>query len=719
MFWWLNPVSPCCDPSLTEPVKLPFSDEGYSGSGGKEDSKFIFGRKGDCSIKLKDQSISGHHCSLHYDIGLRGLVLIDTSTNGTFLNGKRLTKSIPVKVSDGDEVSLTRPKLMDDNITYHAVFKLVFSSVIPGSMEDEKQDILDSTIIEETQNNDLCDKSNLDIHVQMEDINSNNDKIEDVLDKTIVERNESISSNVERRSLRSSINLRSQERKYKLNLKEEGVNPRKSRGRLKSSEKDVKELHSYDKAGEYDNMTMISSDKIINNTEVEERTIKTCDFERKKSIDAISQVDKAVDDLPADGAPDVFEFRNGSKDSFLNSPRRSSNVNLDIQNDKSPVGESVPDSNKRIKPRFSSMNSSDMLMDKLENLEVLVSRKESLERSLRSELEARDEEIARLRDLLERSEVNERELRQHNMSLIEDMENIQKQNVYIENELIDYQERCRVLNASGEAMDQTISQLSEELSTVRQELLTVTEQFNRQNLALKSVTQLTQKKCLMILSSLKDIHQINSTYSPIGVSCSVAMNETNTNMSIGNSVITPWRSTKRTLSSQYVPAGVPQTERPYKMRYSPINSKGTDGYDTRYMRRSSIYGNNYSSFGDNFENINKTGISINNSNGVSLSGGRFLSGYLQLEEQLNSNIRPSSCEVKSSVLSLNRQTRVQMNSDEMDKLEIIQQEQTTEVDKENQKLSDAKRTKTSTRSIDSACSDNLEYTNKENNVANI
>ncbi|KAK6588748.1 forkhead associated (FHA) domain within N-terminal region [Cryptosporidium xiaoi] len=721
MFWWLNPISPCCDPSLTEPVKLPFTDGGNSGSDIKRDSKFIFGRKGDCSIRLKDQSISGHHCSLQYDMGLGGLVLTDTSTNGTFLNGKRLAKSIPVQVKDGDEISLTRPKLMDDNITYHAVFKLVFSSVIPGSMENEKLGTLDSTIIEEAQDSDLCDQHNSEIQIKMVDINTDNEKIEDVLDKTVVETNESsISSNVERKSLRSSMNLRSQERKYRLSLREGDMSLRKSKGKSMVSEKDQLELKNDDKANNDENETIVTADKMRNSIELEsvEANINNSP-KTKKCIDTFSRLDKTEHDSPADML-EALELEGRNRDSMLSSPhKRSPNTSLVSQNERSSVRESLIESSKRTKQRISSRNSSDMLMDRLENLEILISNKESLERNLRNELEAREEEIERLRDLLKRSEVNEQELRQYNMNLLEDLDNIQKQNMHIENELVDYQERCRVLNASGEAMDQTISQLSEELSTVRQELLMVTEKFNRQNLALKSVTQLTQKKCLTILSSLKDIHQINSIYSPYtGASDSIAKKETNSNISIGSSNITPWRSAKRTLSSQYVSA-VPQTERPYKMRYSPMNSRGTDGYETKYTRKSTIYGNNYSSFCENFEGANRGSISINNYSGLGLSSGRFLSRYLQLEEQLNSNIRPNSYDVHSSTLVGAKPTEIQMNLDEVDGVGTIREGKTVEADTNNQRLDVVRKAEGSTGSPCPVDSTGFEFANKENNVVNI
>ncbi|NUM46962.1 MAG: FHA domain-containing protein [Anaerolineales bacterium] len=53
----------------------------------------------------EDCSVSGQHCTILYDRG-RFLITDDNSTNGTFVNGKRLLSNEPTELSDGDEIIL-------------------------------------------------------------------------------------------------------------------------------------------------------------------------------------------------------------------------------------------------------------------------------------------------------------------------------------------------------------------------------------------------------------------------------------------------------------------------------------------------------------------------------------------------------------------------------------------------------------------------------------
>jgi serine/threonine protein kinase len=70
--------------------------------------RFTVGRAVACDIVVPDQGVSLAHCSL-YRATLNGVlrsVLCDTSTNGTYLNGKRLARDHEYELANGDEVTL-------------------------------------------------------------------------------------------------------------------------------------------------------------------------------------------------------------------------------------------------------------------------------------------------------------------------------------------------------------------------------------------------------------------------------------------------------------------------------------------------------------------------------------------------------------------------------------------------------------------------------------
>ncbi|KAK9172588.1 FHA domain protein [Cryptosporidium meleagridis] len=708
MYWWLNPIPPCCDPSLLEPVKLPFgeNDEFNDTLSGLEKNKFVFGRKGDCSIRLKDQSISGHHCTIHVDNVHKGLLLTDTSTNGTFLNGKRLSKSVPTQITDGDVVSLTRPKIMDDNIAFHAVFKLVFSSKSPGLVEDEPLvDSIDTKMTESLFDSKMSKATETSNEIPSEDTASNNSSKKQQEETS--GRKESIYiTNNERKSTRSSMSLRSQERKGRLSTKDEGKGEehaiRRSRGRTRASDRpEADEITSFEEenqmrveqSGECEKNTEAVLDKDQKQVEEKEREKqnktenkddKSKDERKRDREDAvkfITEVEKLSEkhNLSVENISQLFDAASSDmiqQPSEIRNSIVSHKVDLtegrELDNRCSIEGNSLTFSGQRQQIGLSGKMSSDKLIEKLENLELLVSRKENLERTLKSELEAREEEISRLREALDRSEINEQQIRQHNMTLLEELQKVQKQNLDLEHELIDFQERCRVLNASGEAMDQTISQLSEDLSSVRQELLSMNEKYNQQSLALKSVTQLTQRKCLSILHSLKDIHQLSSTYVSAGTgmhsSGGSILGNSGTVFSAGSTTLTPWRNGKRSLNTNYGyngTLGIPQSERPYKMRSSPVSSSRSNVIgigDATLSRKSSLSGNNYSSFSDDLDGIRNS--VLGNSSSQCLPNSRFLSGSSQLEEQLVSSIKPSSFDMQNLGLNINKNGNEQAQLDE-------------------------------------------------------
>lgn len=61
--------------------------------------KFLIGREQDCHLRPNNESISRHHCVLNlddYGVRIRDL----GSTNGTFVNGKRVQGQVPLKAHD-------------------------------------------------------------------------------------------------------------------------------------------------------------------------------------------------------------------------------------------------------------------------------------------------------------------------------------------------------------------------------------------------------------------------------------------------------------------------------------------------------------------------------------------------------------------------------------------------------------------------------------------
>lgn len=71
--------------------------------------KLIIGRGNDCDIVIPDDSdlVSRHHAELIFDFWGK-MQIVDTSSNGTFLNGVRLAKGQPMEVRRTDNVSFAK-----------------------------------------------------------------------------------------------------------------------------------------------------------------------------------------------------------------------------------------------------------------------------------------------------------------------------------------------------------------------------------------------------------------------------------------------------------------------------------------------------------------------------------------------------------------------------------------------------------------------------------
>ena len=63
------------------------------------------GRKMDNDLVLLDNAASAHHAEIYYDKSTNSLTIWDfESTNGTFVNGNRLSPGVDVEIAHGDQL---------------------------------------------------------------------------------------------------------------------------------------------------------------------------------------------------------------------------------------------------------------------------------------------------------------------------------------------------------------------------------------------------------------------------------------------------------------------------------------------------------------------------------------------------------------------------------------------------------------------------------------
>jgi len=76
-----------------------------------EHGTIIIGRRPNCTVVLKDAAVSGTHCIVTRSCAGDRLAfeVEDRSTNGTYVNGKKLTKGQRLQLVEGGVLSLTRP----------------------------------------------------------------------------------------------------------------------------------------------------------------------------------------------------------------------------------------------------------------------------------------------------------------------------------------------------------------------------------------------------------------------------------------------------------------------------------------------------------------------------------------------------------------------------------------------------------------------------------
>lgn len=86
--------------------------------------RIFIGKDPGSDVALNDEKISKQHCVIELDVNRGGVYIIDTSSHGTFLNGRRLPSKATglkvgkVMVSHGDELLLKDPKKGDNEFGY-------------------------------------------------------------------------------------------------------------------------------------------------------------------------------------------------------------------------------------------------------------------------------------------------------------------------------------------------------------------------------------------------------------------------------------------------------------------------------------------------------------------------------------------------------------------------------------------------------------------------
>jgi pSer/pThr/pTyr-binding forkhead associated (FHA) protein len=76
-----------------------------------QSEEFLIGRGADCNLRLRVAAVSRHHCLLRFR-GREASLADLGSSNGTFLNGKRVRSQTAVK--SGDEIRLGASRFVVD-----------------------------------------------------------------------------------------------------------------------------------------------------------------------------------------------------------------------------------------------------------------------------------------------------------------------------------------------------------------------------------------------------------------------------------------------------------------------------------------------------------------------------------------------------------------------------------------------------------------------------
>jgi len=84
-------------------------------------SQFVVGRNPSCALVLADMHISSKHLQVSQRIspeGLREVVVEDSSSNGTWIDGERLERGVPVRLLHGSEIAFPSEEKDQQNYTF-------------------------------------------------------------------------------------------------------------------------------------------------------------------------------------------------------------------------------------------------------------------------------------------------------------------------------------------------------------------------------------------------------------------------------------------------------------------------------------------------------------------------------------------------------------------------------------------------------------------------
>lgn len=82
-------------------------------------TKFSIGKDRSCDVVIDDHAVSRAHCVISFDPAKGAVYILDVSTNGTYLNGKLLSKKWGrVLLSHGDEILLKKPSSHQEDFGY-------------------------------------------------------------------------------------------------------------------------------------------------------------------------------------------------------------------------------------------------------------------------------------------------------------------------------------------------------------------------------------------------------------------------------------------------------------------------------------------------------------------------------------------------------------------------------------------------------------------------
>ncbi|KAH7827422.1 putative CAMK/RAD53 protein kinase [Monocercomonoides exilis] len=109
------------------------------------ENEVTIGRSSSCMIHVMDPRVSGLHCTISLmmeETQGNNIYLKDLSTNGTYVNRRKIGKGNHTLISDGDSIALTNPNSLTDKYPLFYYFKCQLFSMMP-SLYPSPQSALD------------------------------------------------------------------------------------------------------------------------------------------------------------------------------------------------------------------------------------------------------------------------------------------------------------------------------------------------------------------------------------------------------------------------------------------------------------------------------------------------------------------------------------------------------------------------------------------------